>query len=128
MIQSKLMFILGYYIYLDNSLGEEGHQSLLWFYVDLSDEPEPSSYTFMYHMYGDGVGSLETFYRNDLTGYSPISVLPIYDDDIWVDSNCYSLPVGFKGEIYFRATRGSTVYGDISLDNVKITQENCLGI
>jgi len=118
-------FFPGQYLYVDNSYGSPGSNSLVWFNVDLSDETEASHYLFAYHMFGDGVGSLVTFYRDVSHGYGPVINVPVYNEDIWIQSECYSLPSGFKGEIYFRATKGATIYGDIALDNIRVSQEAC---
>lgn len=112
---------------MDNSLGDEGHEALLWFHVDLSSETEASQYLFSYHMWGSGVGSLETFTHDVANGYGAVTEIPVYNEDIWIESTCFNLPVGFTGEIYFRAIRGATVYGDIAVDNVRVIQEACPG-
>ncbi|XP_053401388.1 uncharacterized protein LOC128557644 isoform X2 [Mercenaria mercenaria] len=115
----------GHSIYLDSSLGAAGHESHLWFNVDLANV-EAAQYTFSYYMTGNGTGMLKTFYRSASTNtYSAMSVVPYKGSDVWIQSDCYELPQGFHGEIYLHATRGASAFTDIFVDNVEITKRNC---
>ncbi|XP_053401382.1 uncharacterized protein LOC123549404 isoform X2 [Mercenaria mercenaria] len=117
--------VAGHFIYLDSSLGVAGHESLLWFVVDLANL-EAAQYTFSYYMTGNGTGMLKTFYRSESTGkYSAMSVVPYKGSGVWCQSDCYDLPQGFRGEIYLHVTRGTSAFGSIAIDDVKITKKSC---
>ncbi|XP_052815355.1 uncharacterized protein LOC128242297 isoform X2 [Mya arenaria] len=115
----------GHYLYVDNSLGDTGHWSLAWFNVVFPLETTSIKYMFTYHMYGEGVGSLQTFIRDSTTGLGAVSSIQGVDADIWYTSECYELPDGFNGEIYFNASRGSSEFGDIAIDNMRVLEGDC---
>lgn len=118
----------GHYLYLDSSLGATGHESFLWFKVDLTNSTS-RQYQFFYHVSGDGSSKLETFYRDATTNiYSQKSTVENMASDMWLLSNCYQLPNIFQGEIYFKAARGDSVYSDIALDNVSVMDGSCKGL
>lgn len=113
---------------MDSSLGAKGHESYLWFKVDLKYSTS-QQYQFFYHMSGDGTSKLETFYRDANTNiYSQKSTVENIASDMWLLSNCYQLPNNFQGEIYFKAIRGDSIYSDIALDSVSVMDGSCKGL
>ncbi|XP_053401389.1 uncharacterized protein LOC123549407 isoform X2 [Mercenaria mercenaria] len=115
----------GHFMYLDSSLGAAGHESHLWFLVNL-ENVEAAHYSFSYYMSSNGTGMLKTFYRSASTNtYSTMSVAPYKGSGVWYQSDCYDLPQAFHGEIYLHAIRDASVFSDIAVDNVKITKKSC---
>lgn len=129
MIYIYLNILSGHYIYVDNSHGGISEVSNLWFYVNLSESWSDPHYSFSYHMFGSGVGTLKTKIVDWASNVTyDWETVPHINHDIWILSKCYSLPENFHGGIYFQATRGSSIQGDIAMDNIMVQSGLCQGM
>ncbi|XP_052812440.1 uncharacterized protein LOC128240004 [Mya arenaria] len=115
----------GYYMSVDNSYGPQGAESLLWFTVDLSSNNNTQYYQFSYQMDGTGAGKLKTYTMDNKGITGPMYDIENYNTDMWIISDCYSLPSRFIGRIYFKAIKGTSPSDDIAIDNVKIGHGTC---
>ncbi|KAH3769312.1 hypothetical protein DPMN_170562 [Dreissena polymorpha] len=106
-------------------MGEVGHTSVVWFHVTMPTDSTIAHYMFSYHMLGAGVGRLETFIQARGSSLGPVRSIRSLNTDLWLDSDCYVLPDGFHGDIFLRAVRGDSDFGDIAIDNVKVFQGPC---
>lgn len=115
-------------MYVDSSHGGVSEEANLWFYVDLSESSTGQHYSFSYHMFGSGVGTLKTKIVNQASNLTyDWDTVPRPDYNMWHLSPCYSLPDNFVGDIYFQATRGSSIEGDIAIDNLVLQSGSCQG-
>ncbi|CAJ1072730.1 MAM and LDL-receptor class A domain-containing protein 2 [Xyrichtys novacula] len=119
----------GYYLYVDNSVGEWGDMS----YV-ISDVLQPTTrghcLTFWYHMYGSHVGTLRVYIndRNMHTGGNEEGTLKWIETggkgDKWQQAR-----VTIKHEepfwFVFVYQRGMTTGGDVALDDIIISPGEC---
>jgi len=107
-------------------MGDEGYSSLVWFHVQLPDNAVNMKYQFLYQSTDGNSGSLSTFYRDNTgTPAPPVRNVMLSPYDDWFVSDCYELPDAFVGEIYIRATRGTSDVGHMAIDNVQVFSGEC---
>jgi hypothetical protein len=116
---------LGYYMYADATFGSQGYVTAVTF-------PEfnttgSRNLRFKYHMYGNDTGTLlvKAKLKGDNSVLSLWSLSGNQDND-W-DQVCIPLNIAAMTdvELSFIAVRGNGPIGDIGLDDVIVTEEEC---
>ncbi|MGH0142971.1 UNVERIFIED_CONTAM: hypothetical protein FKN15_017285 [Acipenser sinensis] len=112
---------LGYYVYVDASMGSEGSYAVLRT-PNLRQASATCQLIFWYHIYGSGIGTLQVAH---LVGSRETRLWQISGSqgDLWHRA---VVPLGRLVQdfhIAFEATRTFSVLGDIAIDD--ITFENC---
>ena len=100
--------------------------------IDLSGLTQPALY-FWYHMYGSTMSDLNVEIWDGTTWTNVLSISGAQqtaDTDPWLEA---ALPlqayIGQTIQIRFRGTRGSSFYGDLSIDDVKVDEAvPCMGV
>ncbi|CAF0808194.1 unnamed protein product, partial [Brachionus calyciflorus] len=122
-----LGIIGGYFLYIDTTPPRvKGDKFLLESPVYTSEKDK--CLKFWYHMYGDGIGSLN-IYRKMNSSFLPENLWKKSgdQDNIWRlgRANLDATQNQDNFVIYFEGVKGSTERGDISLDDISILDESC---
>ncbi|XP_071951991.1 MAM and LDL-receptor class A domain-containing protein 1-like [Antedon mediterranea] len=118
---------LGRYMYIETSQYQliEGHKARLISPVWTITEPE-QCVEFWYHMYGSDTGALSLFIRSagGAMPADPVVRIVGHHMDVWL-RHVYLMNRTGDFELVFEAMCGSGIYGDISLDDVRIYDGPC---
>jgi hypothetical protein len=122
----------GIYLYTEASNGSYGDQTILTSpCIDMSNLHDTAMITFWYHMYGSDVNNLSIEYLNNNGDW--VSLGSISGQQQSSSSDDWKMWVGYVPandfhKIRFVATRGSSYYGDISIDDINISQASAINI
>ena len=98
--------------------------------AQLASETFPATngrcFSFWYHMYGSGIGDLN-FYLKDATSTHLVKSINGDQRNRWIQGE-----VGLNSRLYFQviieAIRGTSYTGDISIDDLRLLDGNCVGL
>ncbi|XP_071508579.1 MAM and LDL-receptor class A domain-containing protein 1-like [Diadema antillarum] len=121
----------GYYVYIEASgltANKKARIITPLFRGVQGNDKETFCVVFYYHMYGETVGELSVYLRND-------SSTQLGDPIWWISGNRGDIWRGAEAEIktprdfnlYFEAIRGRSYTSDIALDDIVITSYGCPG-
>ncbi|XP_031666604.1 MAM and LDL-receptor class A domain-containing protein 2 [Oncorhynchus kisutch] len=119
---------LGYYLYVDSSVGQWGDRSMLVSEI-LQADSRGYCLTFWFHMYGPHIGTLN-LYRNDRKQHASGGAADVLwtesgsQGDVWLEDSVYvdyTQPFWFV----FMYWRGRAPGGDVALDDITIHPGHC---
>ncbi|XP_076802493.1 MAM and LDL-receptor class A domain-containing protein 1-like [Clavelina lepadiformis] len=116
----------GYSAFLDTSAGASGNKA--WLISETFDVQSGTErcVTFWYHMYGNGVGSLNLYVATSQASRpsTPIWSVPGSQGNLWLQQQ---LKVTATADFWlvFEATIGTTASGDIALDDIVVDLSGC---
>ncbi|KAL0966606.1 hypothetical protein UPYG_G00297350 [Umbra pygmaea] len=119
---------LGYYLYVDSSVGKWGDRTILVSEV-LQPDSKGHCITFWFHMYGPHIGTLNLYSNNRKQYASEGSMEVLWTEsgnqgDVWSEGSVYVVytePFWFE----FMYQRGQTPGGDVALDDITIRPGHC---
>lgn len=120
-------FIAGYYVYTNAEKGK--HRDI----AELKSAGITSSpnqcLSFWYHMSGDDIGSLRVYQIYSIQDKDkPLWTVDGEQDTVWMYQAINLKYRNDNFKIKFEGVRGNGDEGDIALDDIKITNNNCRGI
>ncbi|XP_078331594.1 MAM and LDL-receptor class A domain-containing protein 2-like isoform X2 [Crassostrea virginica] len=113
-----------YFAYIEASEKPQGSQAIMQGYT-LEMSSGSMCLTFLYHMYGSEIDSLEVQYGKGFSGNQPYFKEVGDQGDTWWRAQVTLPYIGDDAKIEFVATRGKGPLGDIAVDNIQVTDGQC---
>ena len=115
----------GHYMFIEASGLNRRTGEKAYLFSDYQDPNTAACLSFWYHMYGDGIGSLNVYTKIIQTGNKQQRfTLSGNQGNQWQQASV-DIPTNAQHILIIEGVRGTTYLGDIAIDDVRITRTTC---